>query len=434
MADAVSFTSSTGQRLAGLLDVPAGPVRGWGIFAHGFTLGKDSPAASRICKGLAEEGIGMLRFDNLGLGQSEGDWGDGSFTHKVHDTVLAAGFMAERGTPAALLVGHSFGGAAVLAAAGRVPGLQAVVSVGAPSEPRHVEHNYDALVDRVMADGHAEWLVGGRALTLKRAFVEDVRDADLKQHVRRLTVPLLVMHSPTDSTVSVENASAIFKAAPHPRSFVSWRGPTTCSPRVVRPGARPASSAPGPTSTSRRWRPDRRRPESEPAGDVVDERVEGTAAVDRHHRLRRPVGELVAQARGEERVAGQEVGQGPRWVARPPGDVPLGPRSRNTRRRNSGVGSSQTARPGVPPTRDSTGPGSSRNPSTTTIRSPGRSSRSATTRSKPSPANQWNVSSISAGSRSTHRSSIDIARNRCSSGARAGPSRRAWSAIAASVS
>ncbi|PRY18168.1 alpha/beta hydrolase family protein [Kineococcus rhizosphaerae] len=224
MAEQVSFLSSTGHRLAGLLDVPEGPVRGWGVFAHGFTLGKDSPAAARICKGLAEEGIGMLRFDNLGLGGSEGDWGDGSFTHKVDDTVLAAAHLAERGTPAALLVGHSFGGAAVLAAAGRIPGLQAVVSVGAPSEPRHVEHNYDALVDRVLADGHAEWLVGGRALTLKRAFIEDVRAADLKQHVRHLTVPLLVMHSPTDSTVNVENASAIFRAAPHPRSFISLEG------------------------------------------------------------------------------------------------------------------------------------------------------------------------------------------------------------------
>jgi len=224
MSEQVSFLSSTGHKLAGLLDVPDGEPRGWGVFAHGFTLGKDSPAASRICKGLADEGIGMLRFDNLGLGGSEGDWGDGSFTHKVSDTVLAAEFMASRGTPAALLVGHSFGGAAAIAAANQIPELQAVVSIGAPSEPSHVEHNYDALVEKVMEQGHAEWLVGGRALTLKRAFIEDVRAADLKHQIRRLTVPLLVMHSPTDSTVNVENASNIFKAAPHPRSFVALEG------------------------------------------------------------------------------------------------------------------------------------------------------------------------------------------------------------------
>nr|WP_205709391.1 alpha/beta fold hydrolase [Kineococcus siccus] len=210
--------------MAGLLDLPDGEARGWGVFAHGFTLGKDSPAAARICKGLAAEGIGMLRFDNLGLGDSEGDWGDGSFTHKVSDTVRATEFMRERGTPVHLLVGHSFGGAAVIAAAGQVPGLQAVVSVGAPSEPGHVEHNYDALVGRVMAEGHAEWLVGGRALTLKRAFIEDVRQADLRHHVRQLGLPLLVMHSPTDDTVSIDNASTIFKLAQHPRSFVALEG------------------------------------------------------------------------------------------------------------------------------------------------------------------------------------------------------------------
>ncbi|HEY9251284.1 MAG TPA: alpha/beta fold hydrolase, partial [Nocardioides sp.] len=117
MAEKVTFKSTSGPMLAGLIDLPEGEVRGWGVFSHGFTLGKDSPAAARICKQLAAEGVGMLRFDNLGLGDSEGDWGDGSFTHKVADTVEATRFMAERGTPAELLVGHSFGGAAVLAAA-----------------------------------------------------------------------------------------------------------------------------------------------------------------------------------------------------------------------------------------------------------------------------------------------------------------------------
>ena len=224
MAERVSFDSTRGPRLAGLLDVPEGPARGWGLFSHGFTLGKDSPAAARICKALAADGIGMLRFDNLGLGDSEGEWGDGSFTHKVDDTVRAAAFMAGRGTPVELLVGHSFGGAAVLAAVGQVPTARAVVSIGAPAQPRHVEHHYDALVDRVLAEGRAEWSVGGRALTLKRAFVEDVRSADLEQRIRSLTVPLLVMHSPTDDTVDIENASEIFRAAPHPRSFIALEG------------------------------------------------------------------------------------------------------------------------------------------------------------------------------------------------------------------
>src|SRR4029453_1515730 len=139
MAGRVKFGSSTGEKLAGILDLPAGEPRGWGVFSHGFTLGKDSPAAARICKQLAKDGIGMLRFDALGLGDSEGDWGDGSFTHKVNDVVRACEFMAEQGTPAAILVGHSWGGAAVLAAARSSPRVRAVVTVAAPVEPSHVE-------------------------------------------------------------------------------------------------------------------------------------------------------------------------------------------------------------------------------------------------------------------------------------------------------
>jgi alpha-beta hydrolase superfamily lysophospholipase len=224
VAERVTFPSVTGEALAGLVDLPAGQVRGWGVFAHGFTLGKDSPAAARICKQLAAEGIGMLRFDNLGLGDSEGDWGNGSFSHKVADTVEAARFMAAQGRPPALLVGHSFGGAAVLAAASQVEQARAVVSIGAPVEPRHVEHNYDALLERVHAEGQALWVVGGKALTLRRAFVEDVRRADLRGCIKTLRMPLLVMHSPTDNTVGIENASEIFRAARHPRSFVSLEG------------------------------------------------------------------------------------------------------------------------------------------------------------------------------------------------------------------
>jgi putative redox protein len=164
----VRFSSSTGPRLAGLIDHPAVTVRGWGVFSHGFTLGKDSPAASRICKQLAAEGIGMLRFDNLGLGHSEGDCGDGSLSNKVADTAQAVRFMNDSGRTVRFLVGHSFGGAAVLAAANQLESVRAVASVGAPYEPAHVEHNYDALVERILAEGEAPFPVGGKALTVNR--------------------------------------------------------------------------------------------------------------------------------------------------------------------------------------------------------------------------------------------------------------------------
>jgi pimeloyl-ACP methyl ester carboxylesterase len=224
MVERVTFLSSTGPALAGIIDRPAGEPRGWGVFSHGFTLGKDSPAAARICKQLAEDGIGMLRFDALGLGDSEGDWGDGSFTVKVNDVIRACEFMAEQNTTADILVGHSFGGAAVIAAARQSPGVRAVATVGAPMDPAHAEHQYDAVVDRVLSEGSAQWMVGGRTLTLKRAFVEDVRAAALHEKIRSLRLPLLILHSPTDNTVGIANASEIFRTARHPRSFVSLEG------------------------------------------------------------------------------------------------------------------------------------------------------------------------------------------------------------------
>ncbi|WP_374025003.1 alpha/beta hydrolase family protein [Mycobacterium sp. HNNTM2301] len=224
MGERVTFQGSTGAQLAGVVEAPDGAVRGWGVFAHGFTLGKDSPAAARICKQLAADGIGMLRFDALGLGASEGDWGDGSFTVKVDDIARACEFMTSRGTPADILIGHSWGGAAVLAAARQSPGVRSVVTVAAPVDPSHVEKHYDAVVDRCLSEGSAEWMVGGRTLTLKRAFVEDVRRADLRDKIKGLRLPLLILHSPTDNTVGIENASEIFRLARHPRSFVSLEG------------------------------------------------------------------------------------------------------------------------------------------------------------------------------------------------------------------
>ncbi|GBG38151.1 alpha/beta hydrolase family protein [Mycobacterium montefiorense] len=224
MGERVTFQSSTGANLAGVIEIPESAVRGWGVFAHGFTLGKDCPAAARICKQLASDGIGMLRFDALGLGGSDGNWGDGSFTVKTDDIVAACEFMLDRGTPADILVGHSWGGAAVIAAAMRSPGVRSVVTVAAPFDPSHVEKHYDAVVDRCLSEGSVEWLVGGRKLILKRAFVEDVRAADLQDKIKSLRLPLLILHSPTDNTVGIENASEIFRMARHPRSFVSLEG------------------------------------------------------------------------------------------------------------------------------------------------------------------------------------------------------------------
>jgi putative redox protein len=206
-SEKVSFHGSTGELLSGIIDVPEGKVKGWGVFSHGFTLGKDSPAASRMCKALADNGVGMLRFDNLGLGESAGLWSEGSFSHKVADTVKAAEFMGASGRQVSLLVGHSFGGAAVLAAAREIPDL-----------------DFDAALDRILSEGSAEVDLGGKRVQIRRHFVEDLENADLTDCIRSLHKPLMVLHSPTDNTVGIENASTIFQTARHPRSFVSLEG------------------------------------------------------------------------------------------------------------------------------------------------------------------------------------------------------------------
>lgn len=222
--EAVSFPGVNGTTLAGTLDIPDGDARGWAVFCHGFALGKNSAAASRISKALANRGIGVLRYDAAGLGRSTGSWEDGSFSTKVADLHNAIGFLRSSGRPPALLIGHSLGGAAALAAAPRESSLAALVTIGAPFRPSHVAHLFEDELETIAARGQADVELGGRTLTIRRELVEDLHRHDLRESIESLDVPLLVMHSPTDETVGVENASEIFSAARHPRSFVSLEG------------------------------------------------------------------------------------------------------------------------------------------------------------------------------------------------------------------
>jgi alpha-beta hydrolase superfamily lysophospholipase len=193
------------------------------VFAHGFTLGKDSLAAVGICRGLAAEGIGMLRFDNLGLGQSAGDFADTSFTLKVEDTLRAARALEEQGHEPELLVGHSLGGAAVLAAASQVR-PKAVATIGAPYSPAHLRQTIAHLMDDIEAHGSAELATGRHRVEVTREFVEDLERHDLSSCIHDLDAALLVMHSPTDNTVDVRNAGDIFQRARHPKSFLALDG------------------------------------------------------------------------------------------------------------------------------------------------------------------------------------------------------------------
>jgi uncharacterized OsmC-like protein/alpha/beta superfamily hydrolase len=217
----IDLTGAAGQRLSGRLDLPDGPPRGYALFAHCFTCSKSSRAAVHIARALAAEGIGVLRFDFTGLGESEGDFADSTFSGDVQDLAAAARQMAEQGRPVSLLIGHSLGGAAVLAAAGDLPEAAAVAVIGAPSDVGHLARLLHGGMERIMAEGAAEVDLGGRPFTIRRSFVEDLGRHDLAARIGHLRRPLLILHAPRDDTVGIDNASGIFLAAKHPKSFVS---------------------------------------------------------------------------------------------------------------------------------------------------------------------------------------------------------------------
>lgn len=217
----ITFTGIDGQTLAARLDSPAGPVRAYALFAHCFTCSKDIFAASRIARGLAEKGIAVLRFDFTGLGASEGEFANTNFSSNVQDLLAAAEHLRQHYQGPAILIGHSLGGAAVLAAAGDIPECKAVATIGAPADPAHVAHNFQPNLEEIEAKGEASVQLAGRSFTIKKQFLDDVREQRLSQRVASLKRALLVFHAPLDETVGIDNATQIFVAAKHPKSFVS---------------------------------------------------------------------------------------------------------------------------------------------------------------------------------------------------------------------
>jgi alpha-beta hydrolase superfamily lysophospholipase len=220
----VEFPGSLGHALAGRLDTPDHAPRAWAVFAHCFTCSKDTKAAAYIAHALAAGGYGVLRFDFTGLGGSGGDFANTDFSSNVDDLVAAADWLrAHHGAPT-LLIGHSLGGAAVLAAAGRVSDARAVVTLGAPFDPAHVNHQFGAALQVIESEGEARVSLGGRPFTIRRSFIDDVNGQAQEQRIHALRRALLVMHSPGDTVVDVGNAGRIFSAALHPKSFVALDG------------------------------------------------------------------------------------------------------------------------------------------------------------------------------------------------------------------
>ena len=220
-AEKFDFRSAQGHTLAALLDRPDGPVRAVALLAHCFTCGKDNKAARRIAEGLKLHGIAVLRFDFTGLGGSEGEFANTTFSSNIDDLVAAADHLRQKLAAPAILIGHSLGGAAVLAAAHRVAEARAVVTIGAPFDPAHITGQFRQHVDAIDADGEIEVTLAGRPFRIRRALLDDVNKQHLSARIKTLNKALLVLHAPTDDTVGIEHASRIFTAAKHPKSFIS---------------------------------------------------------------------------------------------------------------------------------------------------------------------------------------------------------------------
>lgn len=217
----ITFPGHAGTPLAARLDLPNGRVLATALFAHCFTCSKDIPAARRIAARLASMGIAVLRFDFTGLGHSEGEFANTSFSSNVADLIAAAQYLSARDMAPQLLIGHSLGGAAVLRARSSILSTKGVVTLGAPFDPGHVAHNFEGALPEIEAKGSAEVCLGGRPFTISQEFVEDIRAEHIGPAISGLQAALLVLHAPQDDIVGIDNAAQIFAAAKHPKSFVT---------------------------------------------------------------------------------------------------------------------------------------------------------------------------------------------------------------------
>lgn len=224
MTSRATFPGHSGASLSARLDMPNGRLRAFALFAHCFTCSKDLIAVRRISADLARAGIAVLRFDFTGLGSSEGEFASTNFSSNVGDLLAAADWLREHHAAPALLIGHSLGGAAMLAVAADIPEARAVVTIGAPADADHVLANFGSDLAAIERDGQADVTLAGRSFRIARQFVDDVRGIRLAERIRAMRKPLLILHSPRDETVGIDNATAIFIAARHPKSFVSLDG------------------------------------------------------------------------------------------------------------------------------------------------------------------------------------------------------------------
>jgi len=216
-----SFEGGAGASLSGALELPRGEPLAYALFAHCFSCSKDIRAAREIARALRDAGFAVLRFDFTGLGASEGEFGETNFSSNVSDLVSAADFLRREFAAPAILIGHSLGGAAAIVAAGKIPEIKGVAVIGAPAEAAHVAQQFGVKRAEIVREGAAEVPLAGRPFTIKKQFLDDIEKADVLAAASQLARPILILHAPLDQTVGVENASRLFMAVKHPKSFVS---------------------------------------------------------------------------------------------------------------------------------------------------------------------------------------------------------------------
>ncbi len=224
-SEKVEFVNVNGYKLSAKLELPADQhPHSYALFAHVFTGNKNLTATRHISRALTLDGIAVLRFDFTGLGESEGDFADTTFSSNVEDLMAAAQFLKDNYEAPKIMIGHSLGGAAAIFAASRLESIQAVATIGTPSEPEHVSHLLEDSLEKIEQDGKAKVSVGGRMFTIKKEFLDDIRSKNMFKLLKELRKPILILHSPQDTVVEIDNAAQIYHASHHPKSFVTLDG------------------------------------------------------------------------------------------------------------------------------------------------------------------------------------------------------------------
>lgn len=220
----ITFTNNNGLQLAALIELPENEIKGYAVFAHCFTCNKNLTAVSNIGRAFNANGIAVLRFDFTGLGESEGNFENTNFSSNVDDLIAAANYLEKNYQAPSILVGHSLGGAAVIFAAKKLLSIKAVATIGAPSNPKHVAHLFKSGIEEINQKGEALLSIGGREFKIQKHFLDDINEQNMEKTVKDMDKALLVLHSPQDTTVGIENAAQIYQAAWHPKSFISLDG------------------------------------------------------------------------------------------------------------------------------------------------------------------------------------------------------------------